>query len=307
MNESLITIAIPTYNNEKTIQNAVASCLNQNTEETYEVLIVNNASNDNTGSIIKQYETSEKVKIVTNDQTVSLFENHNVCLKNANGKYILFCHSDDTLEKHAIETLTKKINERNYPEKYVLWGHSMFRDFSHVIVKNAFNLNELIVGEMAPQLFFSGGLTPSGTCYSKDSFLFMGGFLKTTHRLAPSDMTTMLYLALAGFRFEMMDEMIFRRTYASTLSSGTQMDELLESLDDAFKSFMQVVDDGEMDRLFSRVYTISYLPMPLYYPLSKHEKYKRHILKLAVKKLLSRPLYIRDKGIRKLFTRLLTK
>ncbi len=39
MNDPLITIAIPAYNNEKTIQVTIDSCLAQKTKINYEILI----------------------------------------------------------------------------------------------------------------------------------------------------------------------------------------------------------------------------------------------------------------------------
>lgn len=306
INNILITIAIPTYNNEATIQKVISSCLNQNTNENYEILIVNNASKDNTGNIIAQ-NIDDKIKVITNNQTVSLWENHDVCIKNASGKYIIFCHSDDTLEEHAIETIAKKIKERNFPEKYILWGHSMFRDFSCYIKKAGFLMNEMIVGEYAPLIFMYGGLTPSGTCYSRKSFLELDGFLKTTHRIAPADMTTMLYLALYGFRFEMLDEMIFIRTNASTLVSETKFEDNLNALDDAFQQLLQTVNSAQIESLLTVSLNLEHVPYPFYYAIAQDSRYKKHIQQIFTKKLLLHPLHLRFKIVQKLLKRLFFK
>ncbi len=299
----LITIAIPTYNNEATIQKAISSCLNQDTNETYEILIVNNASKDNTESIITQ-NIDDKIKVVTNDQTVSLWENHDVCVKNASGKYIIFCHSDDILEKHAIETITKKIKERNFPDKYMLWGHSMFRDFSPYVKEAGFSMNEMIVGQYAPLIFMHAGLTPSGTCYSRKSFLELGVFLKTIHRIAPADMTTMLYLALHGFRFEMLDEMIFIRTDASTLVKGTEFEDNLNAIDDAFVQLLQTINSDQTESLLTVSQKLKNTPYFFYYAIAQDSRYKKRIRQIVTKKLLFRPWRLRDTLIRKLLKRL---
>lgn len=309
INNILITIAIPTYNNEEIIQKAISSCLNQDTSETYEILIVNNACTDNTESIIAQ-NTDDKIKVITNDQTVSLWENHNVCIKNASGNYIIFCHSDDTLEKHAIETITKKIKERNFPDKYMLWGHSMFRDFSSNIRKPGFSMNEMIVGQYAPLIFMYGGLTPSGTCYSRKSFLELNGFLKTTHRIAPADMTTMLYLALYGFRFEMLDEMIFIRTDASTMLSETKLEDNLNAIDDAFQQLLQTIKSGQIESLLTVSLNLENAPYLFYYAIAKDSRYKKRIQRILTKRLLLHPLQLmqlRSKLVQKLLLRLISK
>lgn len=68
----LFTIAIPTYNNASTIRNAVDSALNQDYNQEYEILIVNNASTDSTLDKLSDY-TDSKVRIVSNERTVDLF------------------------------------------------------------------------------------------------------------------------------------------------------------------------------------------------------------------------------------------
>ena len=189
MTTALITIAIPTYNNEKTIRKAIDSCLSQNDLEDCEILVVNNASKDSTGEILASY--GDKVRVVTNDETVSLFENHNVALKHSLGRYVIFCHSDDVLYPDATQILKRRFVELHYPAKFICWGHSHFRDFSASLIKCGFGTGRVFAGQYAVTPFLHGGLTPSGTCYSR-SFFDVGGFLPVQHRLAPSDASSMV-------------------------------------------------------------------------------------------------------------------
>jgi len=185
MQNPLITVAIPVYNNEKTIRKTLDSCLKQDTDIHYEILVVDDASEDSIPEILASYK-DEKIRVVTLKERVPLIANHNVCLKNSLGDYVIFCHADDMLEPHAIETLSKKLKERDYPKKYLLWGHSMFRDYGLQLSKAGFRVNEMIVGEYATLLPMNGGLTPSGSCYSRESFLELGGFMHVDIMLAPS-------------------------------------------------------------------------------------------------------------------------
>lgn len=282
MEDLLFTIAIPTYNNESTIRKTISSCLNQETGVAYEVLVVNNASDDGTRDVIDSYE-DEKIRVVTNKKTVSLFENHNVCLRNAIGKYIVFCHADDQLEGHAIKTLALKLERRLYPKKYVTWGHSMFRDYSaNLIDKAGFSYNELIIGQYAPLAMLFGGLTPSGTCYSRESFLQAGGFLKVD-KTAPSDFTTMIYLAMNGFGFEMMDEMIFWRDDASTApkGGGEETRLYLQSLDEAFKYFIEKVDREARSELIQMSAKLESKPIPFYYAIAQDSYHTKELKRIV--------------------------
>ena len=305
MDDILITLAIPTYNNEKTIQNSIESCLNQNTDINYEVLIINNASTDNTARVIDQFNDN-KLRVINNDKTVSIVENHNVCLKNALGQYIVFCHSDDTLEDHAVETFVTKLKQRRFPKKYVLWGHSLFRDFADTVKFSGFSLNEMIVGQYAPLLFLHSGLTPSGTCFSRESFVEMGGFLKVTHRFAPTDMITMLYLAMNGFRFEMTDEMIFNRTYASSAVEGRSIDDFLDSIDDAIEHLLMHVSKEDLKKVLAISTSKDYKPFHVYYAVAKDSYFKKQMMNIIIKQLIRHPFMLKDKTIRKLVKRLLS-
>jgi len=303
MSDPLFTLAIPTYNNEKTIEKAISSCLDQKTDASYEILIVNNASSDNTGNIIEQYKENKKIRIVTNDETVTLFENHNVCLENAFGKYLIYCHSDDALEDHAITTFAKKLEQRSYPKKYVLWGHSMFRDYSKQYVKKAgFSINEMLTGEYAPLAFMYGGLTPSGTCFSRESFLEMGGYLKTTHKVAPSDMTSMIYLAMYGFRFEMTDEMVFKREDASN-AIALGLDSYLEEIDDAYKHFIDQVDTESISELITLSSKQKNKPFYFYYAIAQASEFKPKIKRIIVRNLIKYPWRLNNPLFQKILKR----
>lgn len=234
----LFTIAIPTYNNADTISKAINSCLKIEFEEEYEILIVNNASIDATKQILQKYEKEKKIRVIENKATVDLFENHNVCFREAKGDYVIFCHSDDELKKDSLKILKKKLEERNYPEKYIVWGQSMFRDFYNFLKLFNVEYNTIISGERAIQIFSTpSGLTPSGTCYSRKSILEIGGFYKMFSRTTPNDWTIMLNAALNEFEFEMIDKMLFIRKFASTASKINKKQRLIDIFD-AFKEFL---------------------------------------------------------------------
>ncbi len=306
MHNLLITIAIPAYNNEKTIQKTIDSCLKQETNINYELLIVDDASTDSTAEILAQYD-DPKIRIVTLDERVPLIENHNMCFQNALGKYVLFCHADDALEDHAIEAFTDKLKKRNYPKKYIVWGHSMFRDFSSKAIDQAgFTYNEIVVGEFAPLMFLYGGLTPTGTCYSRESFLEIGGFLKVDMNSSPSDMTTMIYLAINGFRFEMIDEMVLNRVGSSTAIQESGETRYLGELDDAFKYFIRQVDQRSITKLISMSAKQKIKPLYFYHAIAQDQYHKKQIKSIIKREIIKKPFILRSLLVRKLIKQLYT-
>lgn len=253
----MFTIAIPTFNNELTIRRSVESCLNQTDLAECEILVVNNASTDSTRKILAEYDG--RVRVIENEKTVSLFENHNVAFKNSKGKYIVFCHSDDILYPDAVASLKRKIKSMGFPAKYIVWGHSQFRDFFPVIRNSNFTTGQVFAGIYATNPFLNCGLTPSGTCYSKE-FYAIGGFLGTDHRQGPSDATSMINAALCGFKFEMMQDILFERTTASTLGRNTKVSVDVAGYRDAFEIMLSQIDDSRLLDIIDSVENMNTLP-----------------------------------------------
>ena len=56
---NLVSIIMPTYNAEKYIKDTIASVIAQ-TYTNWEMIIVDDSSNDNTNEIIKEYQQKEK-------------------------------------------------------------------------------------------------------------------------------------------------------------------------------------------------------------------------------------------------------
>lgn len=284
---TFITIAIPTYNNQAIISKAIDSCLKQTDLDDVEILVVNNSSSDCTSEVLLRY--GDKITVVSNEETVSLFENHNVALKNAKGDYVIFCHSDDLLLPDAIEILKENIKKRGYPKRYILWGHSLFRDFHTAVINANFSTGQMFAGIHATNPFLEGGLTPSGTCYSK-CFIETGGFLPTQHRLAPSDATSMINAALHGYKFEMMQNIIFKRTTASTLVRDTSKSESLRGYENAFDNLLEVINDASLNDIIDSTHIMRFIPLNFMRFCAK--RCPKTVLIRLLKSFIKRPLNI---------------
>ncbi len=228
----IFTIAIPTYNNCDVVRSAIESAVNQDFKLEYEVLVVNNHCTDKTQEILDDY--AGKIRVVINPETVTPAENHNICIKEAKGDYIVFCHSDDRLLSDALTKFYTIIERRGFPKKYVVWGRSMYRDYFYNWKKTGLMLEQICSGLDCFKAFFAGGLAPTGTCYSRLSLFEAGGFITVHHRLAPIDMIVLWRLVLRHFEFEMSGHIFFIREFASTVvetASKNWMDSAVESVE----------------------------------------------------------------------------
>ena len=106
----LVSIIIPAYNSSRNIKCCIDSCLSQ-TYGDIEIIVVNDGSSDNTGSILNEnYKKYSQIKIITTiNQGVSAARKTGVEI--ANGKWIFFLDSDDTIPEYAIENLVKKAED----------------------------------------------------------------------------------------------------------------------------------------------------------------------------------------------------
>lgn len=121
----LVTIIIPVYNTEKYLRKCLDSVVNQ-TYKNIEIIIINDASIDNSKNIINEYaKYNKKIKVITKTHNAGLSEARNIGLRYAQGDYIFFLDSDDYLHQNTIKallSLTKNYNsqiaECNYTSMY---------------------------------------------------------------------------------------------------------------------------------------------------------------------------------------------
>ena len=95
------TIAIPTYNRDHCIAEAVESALIQDMQD-MEILVIDDQSTDRTMEIVNSY-SDPRLRIIQNDHNVGLFENFNRCLELANSQYIKILCDDDKLMPGCIQ------------------------------------------------------------------------------------------------------------------------------------------------------------------------------------------------------------
>jgi len=96
----LVSVIIPTYNSEKYIISAINSVLAQ-TYQNFEIIIVDDGSNDNTGSIIENIK-DHRIKYLYQENSGPASARNNG-LKNANGEFIAFLDADDLWKSEKLQ------------------------------------------------------------------------------------------------------------------------------------------------------------------------------------------------------------
>lgn len=101
----MVSVIIAAYNAAKTIKKAIDSCLNQ-TYKDIEVVIVNDASTDNTKEVVLDIAAKDsRVKYFENEINLGAGGSRKVGVHSIQGDYSLFLDSDDYLAEDCIEQL----------------------------------------------------------------------------------------------------------------------------------------------------------------------------------------------------------
>lgn len=100
-----ISVCIPVYNVEQYIGRCMESVLSQSLKD-IEVIVVNDCTPDNSMEIVRRYaERDCRVKVHNHKENHGLMVARSTAYMAANGDYITFLDSDDTLAEKALENL----------------------------------------------------------------------------------------------------------------------------------------------------------------------------------------------------------
>ena len=104
-----LSVVIPVYNPQKYLINCLDSVLNQSFNN-FELIIVNDASTDDSIQIINQYsKKDDRIKVFNNLEHQGAAYSRNIGLKAASGKYIIFLDADDFFELDFFENMISAI------------------------------------------------------------------------------------------------------------------------------------------------------------------------------------------------------
>lgn len=107
-----ISIITPTYNDEKYIRDTIKSILAQ-THSNFEVLVVDDCSNDNTALIVESFH-DDRIKFFLNEKNMGAAYSRNFAIKQATGCYIAFLDGDDLWSSKKLEKQLNFMMSNNY-------------------------------------------------------------------------------------------------------------------------------------------------------------------------------------------------
>lgn len=134
-----ISVIIPCHNRALTIKECMDSVLSQTMIKwQYEIIAIDDASTDETVSILKSYEEQypENIMIVELSEHSGGFAGavRNIGLSYASGKYVSFVDSDDRIEPDMLETMYNRIKESD--ADVLSSGMRLFSESEGILLEN---------------------------------------------------------------------------------------------------------------------------------------------------------------------------
>lgn len=120
MDKIKVSILVPAYHVEAYLDECLQSLLSQTLKE-IEIVVVDDGSSDRTATIAEQYAASDsRIRVIRLLEHQGVSHARNACLAEAEGEYLSFVDSDDTISSTAMEELYHKAKTTD-TELVLLW------------------------------------------------------------------------------------------------------------------------------------------------------------------------------------------
>lgn len=102
---SMVSVLTAVYNGELFLSKTI-ECILKQTYSDIELLMIDDCSNDNSLSIIKEYAKKDKrIRYFVNKNNIGVDRSMNILINNAIGDYLLILDQDDLIDKNHIEKM----------------------------------------------------------------------------------------------------------------------------------------------------------------------------------------------------------
>ena len=121
----MISVIIPVYNAEKSIEKSLISIKNQTWEGVFEIILVNDGSSDRSKTIIENYQQNHQDQniILINQENRGVSKARNAAMKIAQGDYSALLDSDDEWLPEKTEKQMKFLENQNIDFITSLWNN----------------------------------------------------------------------------------------------------------------------------------------------------------------------------------------
>jgi glycosyltransferase involved in cell wall biosynthesis len=165
----IVSVLMTVYNREKYLAEAIESVI-ASSYQTWELIIVDDRSQDNSVLIAKNYAfQDDRIKVFVNEKNLGDYPNRNMAASYAQGKYLKYLDADDIIYPHALDVFVRDI------EKYPTAAIALCKPDNPTTPLPVFlNSRNAIREHFLDKSLFTN--SPLGTIISKEAFEKVNGF-----------------------------------------------------------------------------------------------------------------------------------
>ncbi|UOR03949.1 glycosyltransferase [Hymenobacter aerilatus] len=296
-----VSIIIPTYNRASYLKKAVESILFQNFDD-YEIIIVDNASTDNTEEIIKEIG-SNKIIYCKNKENIGMIGNHNRALSLIKGEYIHIFSDDDTMCQNSISKkvaildkyinvglVHSNINIINEEDVIISghWGHSYYDKW-----KDIHSIDSLLLGiDYFKILYYHWNVISMPSVMVRSSVLEKAGAYFNAKMKFAMDLEMWMRICLFSDVYYINEILVNYRVHSSNniliedkVSTYEEFKRIKESLFEEFpnKILELRLEKKDIDEISMK--QVEKYPLLLDYEYIKSDSYVRRVMNL-IKRIL---------------------
>ncbi|MEY8441569.1 glycosyltransferase family A protein [Lactobacillaceae bacterium 24-114] len=155
--DKLITVIVPAYNAEKTIDKCLKSLVKQSNPSLYEVIIIDDGSTDKTVKKIKKYTDSYSNFSLIEKENTGSSDTRNVGIKQAKSDFITFVDSDDYVEPTYLDSFINQINRYRGIDLYITGYQKETENGEIIFLSHKRNMESIINTSYAQNKILSSG------------------------------------------------------------------------------------------------------------------------------------------------------
>ncbi len=246
---SLISVVIPTSNRARLLEKAIDSVLNQ-TYNNFEIVIVDDASSDDTESVVLNYH-DKRISYIRLDTAKGGNFARNLGVKQSNGQYIAFLDDDDEwLPSKLYKQL--QIFEKDESIGLVYTGAEVI----HTAYDSKYKIMPQKMGDLSTSILtFNYIGTTSSVMIKRELFEKVGGFDIDMPQLQDYDLwIRVCQLSKIGFVKESLINYYVHTCTNQITSSVSKNQKAIEMIDKKYESLIAKLSEKEQKKRFCQRY-----------------------------------------------------
>lgn len=241
---------MPSYNHGRFISKSINSVINQSYIN-WELIIVDNNSEDGTKDVLKRYESEKRIKVYFVNNNGSIGYSRNIGVDKAKSDFIAFIDSDDYWKKNKLEKCII------YLKKYDLIFHDIEVNYLFKTKRNkkSSTYNKIQKDPLKTLLLYGNPIANSSVITKKNILLKVGGIDESQEINRSVDYHTWLKISTVSNKFKHINIVLGENLIHD---KNLSLKNMMNSTKSATNEFFKHLSENELKILKARLYYIDF-------------------------------------------------